>query len=1509
MMKAGAFPMNSMAGQTSVYFIDIPTTSAIPAGGKIVITFPSLFNVSNAKQDPYSPVNDDINEWNEGVVSFSTAGENSGGASNDGVIVNATTSTIYITTAGSPTQAYDFLHFDLAGIVNPSLPREYETSGYNIDIKTLDASGNLLENIDTMPIFITAAGANDLKVIVNGVTNGDNGNMYVYLGSPMTGPMEGVINFTDQTSASTTFTSIPSGTYYLFTEPTITLNDGADVDYAGFNFPEPITVSASTTKTITLIEEGTAAGSAAVIVAINGITTGDDIDVFAGSANYFKVKTISGIGLNATTTMYLTDGAWMIGMGPAMPDNPLAGPPPMPDWMPPMPVQVTVSSNGTVVTEVSGTANDGTVTFTIGSANKQIIGYVKTASGTAIADAEVWAYQTMGIGMGAHTKTDTSGKFTLKVAETGNYKVGAYKPGLPFVPERSVVLKTNVSDADGNTTADAYREIGTIITAADPFIIRIKKPSYNISGKVTDGVSAVAYAPVWADQVGGYGHADTMTDSSGNYVVYVDNGTWNLNAYIPGFGEAKTETRVVNGANVTQNLSPNLNTTYYTISGTVGVDSDGVDLANVDDPLTYLPIRAVKYDSSGNYMGQEYYSSTDANGDYAISVPAGIYRVDIWTPDYGELGINNLDNDDILNETVDDDFASSSANVDARSGNVTNADIIIVSSDLYTVTLNFTNGQSSQEGYVHIDEMIFSGSVPYPTGFHKSLRVADLSASALVLLTNGDYFFSLDVPGYGSYIPNSADRDPTNDDILVNGSNRSVTFTLPQSGTSTAVVSGTVTDGSTPVADAWVWMVKPDTGYHNGAQTNASGTYSMTVPKDSDYKMGADKPGFMSGEPEEVDVSGDTTQNFTISASVYTISGYLYADGNSNSSYDSGEEVVGGFARAETIECANSDTTDDADCVRAHAPADGSGYFELPIVNGAWKVYGMANGYEETYYGTLINIAGPSVDDKYVKLTANANWTNKSMKKPITPASGGSVDDTTQSTTTGASLGTGVKLFFPPNALGNSSSAGNVNTTRTSAVTETNSSEPVGNEGVNITAADNSGQSINNTNDYFDLEMVLYKQDVETASSVTPLTAAKLKTTKVGYWDNTVNDWVYLATTRSAYYKTVGSNEWKLYSNTAASSSFNSFIDTLPGSYSDYKLVYQAQSDHLTIFAVIMPFVAVPAQASPPPADPPSSNPPGSSGGSFTSYCTSVEYGDWALECVGDWQYREVTSKLPSGCRLTQVQEDDKVRACPEKLVLGEEAGEEEVSEITTVGADDLYFEQAQMVYRAEVDEILPIMGEERNHELEWSARDRLIAKMGIDMGALEPKHQYALTNFVAYGSPDTAKLGAGERAGVINSFRAAFSKLPQSEIDWQDIIKIANGRWPNQRSEQTENNATDSFLKIYLRLPNRADAHDDAAVVVMAYGLRPVQRNLGSEAAAIKIFKAIYGYNPTSATDWDIARAIAYSGATRQADADGDQLSDAHELAVGTDPNNPDTDSDGFSDGVEVRYGHNPLG
>lgn len=141
------------------------------------------------------------------------------------------------------------------------------------------------------------------------------------------------------------------------------------------------------------------------------------------------------------------------------------------------------------------------------------------------------------------------------------------------------------------------------------------------------------------------------------------------------------------------------------------------------------------------------------------------------------------------------------------------------------------------------------------------------------------------------------------------------------------------------------------------------------------------------------------------------------------------------------------------------------------------------------------------------------------------------------------------------------------------------------------------------------------------------------------------------------------------------------------------------------------------------------------------------------------------------------------------------------------------------------------------------------------------------INNYLWYGIDyNTTKLGEGERRAVVYSFEVAFGRYPETDWDYEDVIKIASGHWPGQRSWQAEERAKSSFRYIYRREPNMDHPNDNAAVTVMAYGLRQraENRNLNSERQGIGIFRSIYGRLPSSTEDWNIMQAITYSGAVR---------------------------------------------
>ena len=93
-----------------------------------------------------------------------------------------------------------------------------------------------------------------------------------------------------------------------------------------------------------------------------------------------------------------------------------------------------------------------------------------------------------------------------------------------------------------------------------------------------------------------------------------------------------------------------------------------------------------------------------------------------------------------------------------------------------------------------------------------------------------------------------------------------------------------------------------------------------------------------------------------------------------------------------------------------------------------------------------------------------------------------------------------------------------------------------------------------------------------------------------------------------------------------------------------------------------------------------------------------------------------------------------------------------------------------------------------------------------------------------------------------------------------------------------------------------------------------PVLLVLCLAIACVSIF-LFYSFNTTQEGASSTQTAVYYLAATQtaaaaigQQDSDGDGLTDAHEIEIGTDPFNPDTDGDELLDGDEVLRGTDPL-
>lgn len=203
-------------------------------------------------------------------------------------------------------------------------------------------------------------------------------------------------------------------------------------------------------------------------------------------------------------------------------------------------------------------------------------------------------------------------------------------------------------------------------------------------------------------------------------------------------------------------------------------------------------------------------------------------------------------------------------------------------------------------------------------------------------------------------------------------------------------------------------------------------------------------------------------------------------------------------------------------------------------------------------------------------------------------------------------------------------------------------------------------------------------------------------------------------------------------------------------------------------------------------------------------------------------------------------------------------AGSDEINDIN---------DKAKLLLNNQLAEILNELKELRSLVKEQQAEIKYLRSLTSALAKISQSSKDSIKNFIAYGVDDnTKKLGEGERAAVINSYNQAYGQLPDSESELADVIKIANGRWPSQTSSQAVAEAKESFIKVYGREPNMENVNDNAAVTIMAYGLRQKasNRKLTSEQNGLAIFENVFGHKPSTTKEWNILQAITYSGAKK---------------------------------------------
>lgn len=283
-----------------------------------------------------------------------------------------------------------------------------------------------------------------------------------------------------------------------------------------------------------------------------------------------------------------------------------------------------VNASGTYTLEVSSyglpagyyapsasslSVTDGTVMSALAleleGTTKTISGSVVTASGTAITDATVYAYQSSGTYRYASTTTNSSGQFSLPVTG-GNWVVFLYQQSWP-----STWVYTgdsiNVSFASNNTTE----------TSSVEFPVRV----YNshITGQVVypDG-TAVGENAVYVYGYGGENnrvYSYDYTDSSGNFDLNLTDGTFTLYFYFyDSSGSSSYSLPSVDPQTVVDGGTANLGTISLLeknshIQGRLTIRNTGEALAN-------QYVYAYRQDGSWEWASAQ----TDSSGFYDLQV-------------------------------------------------------------------------------------------------------------------------------------------------------------------------------------------------------------------------------------------------------------------------------------------------------------------------------------------------------------------------------------------------------------------------------------------------------------------------------------------------------------------------------------------------------------------------------------------------------------------------------------------------------------------------------------------------------------------------------------------------------------------------------------------------------------------------------------------------------------------------------------------------------------------------
>ncbi len=1010
-------PSSTVASATGVsYTFSITTATQISVGGKVVINFPSVYNVDHATSTA-STQNISNNTAAQIAVGAVATSSDPGG-----------TKRVIFTVSNAPVNAGDVLTVTVAGLTNPATADTYRPfsvfttksnngliDGSYFGFEQSDYGSGAPPPNDTVYI----GGTNTLNVQVlksdgaggtTALTAGERAQVKVGAGCPdrqyFMGTQwldsNGVAHYQKILDCNymvsvEPFSATSTDFYNTFLPPGMKQVNLVSSGGVGQTATTTLVFGVpNSTSTVQVNLPSAVAGAKAFVQAysadnqsfspiyttLTGTTQG-----FDGSGHgYARIRIDSGKSWNFNVMggQFGASGNITDGSGNKY-------------WAPQLP-----SLN---LTAASSSASLGTFAYTL--ADKTLNVTLQDTNGSAITNACVGVSRSGGgIFMGPQDmicSPNNGNSYQFKVP-AGTVTVDVSRPGHGAPAEFPVAIS-------GATTNK------TIALAAPTSYV-------NVLVQTSSGTK-IKGAPVFAN--GGNGFGNAMTDTNGAAKIYVSPGTYSVQGFAPGFGPFTAQTATVtNGSNPSVTFTVNTGA-LKTVSGTVTVGGVGVAGMNIG-----------AYGTGGTSGGNG--TQTDANGSYTLYLPAGTYKVSGWSPSTGGLAEQA---------------------VDISSADASSIDWTLGAQGTLHLTIHHASGLS-----------LFAGAFDSTTGMGNGTnswtttgtdKIADITLPA-----GTHYTVQANSPGLGQF---GSQTGVT----ITGGGTTNITFDATAS-TTLATLSGSVTSGGPGVANINVWASRSDGPGFFSTLTDASGNYSLSVPDGKTYNVGVRSLNYIPDQGDAtVAVSGNTTQDFTLTAAGSTISGTVQDSGGA------------GIAKAWV----SAVQTGVATSTQIGIQADDAGHYSLNVTPGStWSL--TAQGACHPRGAAVSATAG---DTKNLTLAAQSGC---AVAAPTVYA----ITDTT-----GGQISTGnITINIPPNALGTSQQTDTVSvyTTASNVVSSANKT-PLAGSVRDIVVTDPSGKPITSLNG-----MVSITTSYDPSTLPANATASDLQ---LSYFDNGTGQWEPVAAT------------------------------------------------------------------------------------------------------------------------------------------------------------------------------------------------------------------------------------------------------------------------------------------------------------------------------------------------------------------------------------------------------------